>query len=581
MTDATAQTAAEFWRQGSLLRQRTQFAEAERSLLHALDLEHDFAAAHFELGLTYRDQGNFEEAADYFQLAAHFAPDMAAASFALGGALTKLERLDPAKAAYREGLAHDPRDSAAWLDLGNLHKMTGDLSAAIDCYRSAVTCDAASADAQCRLGYALYKTGCYTESRRCFDAALTLRPDMVEARHNLSLLLLETGHAAEALSGFQQVLTGNPSITESRACVAHALRDLGRLDEAIAYYDEVLALDPQFTDAVINRSYALLMKGDYAGGWTAYERRFSSGALVARDFPYPQWRGETLTGKRILVYAEQGLGDEIMFASCVPDLLQQATHCVIECNKRLAALFRRSFPGAHVHGADKSDDKGWLGRLPQIDCQVAIGSLPRHFRGTRAAFPSRDGYLVADMGRGESWRKKLASGPVLRVGIAWQGGTLHSRKFTRSTVLSQWLHLLRSEGAAFYALQYGDIAGELEELRVQSGVSVTHIGGAADDIDELAAIISALDLVISIDNTVAHLAGALGKPVWTLLSCSPEWRYPRQGDVMPWYPSLRPYRRGYGEGWEPVFERVTKDLAATVMNVAAQGTGCQMHIPSP
>jgi ADP-heptose:LPS heptosyltransferase len=128
-------------------------------------------------------------------------------------------------------------------------------------------------------------------------------------------------------------------------------------------------------------------------------------------------------------------------------------------------------------------------------------------------------------------------------------------------VLTQWLALLRSEGVAFYALQYGDIASELEALRKQSGVNVMHPGGAIDDIEELAAIISTLDLVISIDNTVAHLAGALGKPVWTLLPGSPEWRYPRHGDSMPWYPSMRLFRRACGEGWEPVLARVTQELA--------------------
>jgi tetratricopeptide (TPR) repeat protein len=561
MSDATATTAQEFQQLGAALRRSSQFADAERSLLRAIELQHDFAAAHFELGLTYRDQGDFADAADYFQLAAHFAPNTACALFELGGALAKLERIDAAKEAYRQGLAHDSGDSAPWLGLGNLHKLTGDMDAAIDCYRSAVKCDSASADAQCRLGYALFKTGRYTESRHCFDTALAVRPDMVEARHNLSLLLLETGEAQKALAGFQQVLAADPAIIESRACVAHALRDLGRLDEAVACYDEVLAAEPQFADAVINRSYALLMKGEYAAGWAAYEQRFSSGVLAARDFPYPAWHGEALAGKRILVYAEQGLGDEIMFASCLPDLLQLAPQCIIECNARLATLFQRSFPQAEIHGAAKSDDKSWLNQMPPIDCQVAIGSLPRYFRGAREAFPAHCGYLAADTVRSEFWRTRFAEVPALRVGIAWRGGTLRSRQFTRSTALSQWLPLLRCAGAAFFALQYGDIADELAELRDQSGVNVAHPGGAVGDIDELAAIIGALDLVISIDNTVAHLAGALGKPVWTLLPCSPEWRYPRYGDTMPWYPSMRLYHRVPGEGWDPIFATAARDLA--------------------
>lgn len=561
MSDAAANTAAELLRQGAQLRERAQYAAAERSLLGALELEHDFAAAHFELGLTYRDQGKLEDAADYFQLAAHFAPAFVAASFELGETLAKLERADAAIAAYRQALAHDGGHGAAWRGLGNLLKTGGELNEAIDCYRSAVACAPASADAHGRLAYALYRVGRYAEARRSFDAALARDPKLLEAHHNLGLLLLETGQPAAALHSFGRALALGPDRIETRACVAHALRDLGRLDEAVAHYDAVLARHPQFADAVINRSYALLMQEDYAAGWSAYAQRFASGAMATRGFPYPEWQGQALAGKRILVYAEQGLGDEIMFASCLPDLLQTGAHCVIECNTRLAALFRRSFPQASVHGADKNDDKHWLKKLPPVNFQVAIGSLPQYLRRSRADFPARGDYLVADAQRSGTWRRKLTAGTALRVGIAWRGGTPRSRQFMRSTALPQWLPILHSAGATFCALQYGDIAAELEDLRVQSGQTVTQLGAAVNDPDELAAIIGALDLVISIDNSVAHVAGALGQTVWTLLPDSPEWRYPRRGTAMPWYPSMRLFRRAGGETWAPVIERVAAELA--------------------
>ncbi len=418
-----------------------------------------------------------------------------------------------------------------------------------------------SADAHCRLGYALYKAGRYAESRACFDAALALSPDLVEAQHNLGLLLLETGHADEALVRFERALASNPEIIETRACVAHALRDLGRLDEAIGRYDEVLAAQPQFADAVINRSYAIADEGGLCRrvgrirapvcGWGDGRARFSVPAVAGRTAcrqAHTRLRGAGTRGRDHVCIVRSRI------------LLQLAAHCVIECNTRLAALFRRSFGQAHVHGADKNDDKNWLAQLPPVDLQVAIGSLPQFLRRTRAEFPARRGYLAADARRGEFWRKQLAAGPRLRVGIAWRGGTLRSRKFARSIDLPQWLPVLKSVGAAFYALQYGEIAAEVESMRIESGASVTNLGAAVDDIDELAAIISALDLVISVDNAVAHLAGALGKPVWTLLPCSPEWRYPRHGEVMPWYPSMRLFRRARGDSWGPVIERVAAEL---------------------
>ena len=568
MREPAGENAAALQRQGAQWRESAHYVQAERCLLRALALEHDFAAAHLELGLTYRAQNKLEDAIDYFQLAVHFAPRCVAAWIELGAALDSLGRADAALAACRQATMLDPPNCAAWLGLARLHKAREDWQLSIDCYRTAVACDPASADARCLLGYALYKAGDYAESRAQFDAALQISPNLVQAHHNLGLLYLELAEPTEALACFSRALAIEPQLLATRTGLAHALRDLGRLDDAIGHYDRVLATEGKFADAVINRSYALLMKGDFAGGWAAYDERFASGGETGRNFPYPPWRGEALAGKRVLVYAEQGLGDEIMFASCLPELLALGGHCVIECSARLAPLFTRSFPAAYVRGGGKQDDQQWLATLPPIDCQTAIGSLPRYFRREAADFPARAGYLAAAAARIEHWRNRLASDGRLRVGIAWRGGTLRSRQFARSIPLPLWAPLVGNDRAAFYALQYGDIAAELADFRGGSGASVMHLGSAVDDLDELAAIIGALDLVISVDNTVAHLAGALGKPVWSLLSCSPEWRYPRSGEAMPWYPSMRLFHRAPAEARQRIIERVAGQLAKSLQGPA-------------
>jgi tetratricopeptide (TPR) repeat protein len=399
----------------------------------------------------------------------------------------------------------------------------------------------------------LYKLGRYEESRASHAVALAVKPDFAEVHHNLGLLQLKTGYPEEALASFERALELRPDTPETQTCIAHALRDLGRLDEALAHYDGVLARQSHFGDAAINRCYALLMRGDYAAGWADYECRFAATGTPPRGFPFPEWRGEPLADKRILIYAEQGLGDEIMFASCVPDVLKRALHVVIECNTRLAPLFKRSFPQADVHGANKDDDHAWLQALPRADFQVAAGSLPLHFRGNREAFPARSGYLVADGARVESWRTRLAaSGDRLRVGIAWRGGSLRTRQLTRSLALAHWQSLLTQPGVDFVSLQYGNVTEELAQLRDRHGVTVRAFGDELADIDELAAAISALDLVISVDNTIAHLAGALGRPVWVLLPFAPEWRYLRSGHTMPWYPSARLFRQTRPRQWEEV-----------------------------
>jgi len=187
--------------------------------------------------------------------------------------------------------------------------------------------------------------------------------------------------------------------------------------------------------------------------------------------------------------------------------------------------------------------------------------LPRHLRGSREAFPRSRGYLAADPRRIEVWRRRLdAEAGGLRVGIAWRGGSLRTRQFTRSIPLGQWLPVLQQPGAQFVSLQYGDAAHELAQLRKLHGVTVRDFSGELSDLEELAAVIAALDLVISVDSTVAHLAGALGRNLWILLTCSPEWRYPRHGADMPWYPSARLFRQPRPRAWDPVLDQVRQGL---------------------
>jgi tetratricopeptide (TPR) repeat protein len=553
--------ADELVRLGTSQRQRAQYEEALLSLTRAIELKHDCAEAHHNLGLVHFAQGQLEDSVDCLQLATHFAPNSTGAHLDLGAALARIGRYAQAQAACRRALAIEPQSATAWYCLGNIQKLHGELAHAVESYRAAIERDAAFSEAHCQLAFLLYKLGRYEESRASHAAALALKPDFAEVYHNLGLLRLETGYPEEALASFKRALELRPDTLETRTCIAHALRDLGRLDQALAHYDGVLAQQPHFGDALINRCYALLMRGDYAVGWKEYEHRFAATGTPSRGFPFPEWRGEPLAGKRILIYAEQGLGDEIMFASCVPDILKRAGHLVIECNTRLAPLYKRSFSQATIHGANKDEDHAWLQALPRVDFQIAIGSLPLYFRGARADFPGRRGYLVADAARVMHWRTRLAaSGTKLHVGIAWRGGSLRTRQFTRSLTLPYWTPLLARPDVDFVSLQYGQAVDDLAQLRDVHGITVRNFGDEISDIGELAAAIVALDLVISVDNTVAHLAGALGRPVWILLPFAPEWRYLRSGDTMPWYPSARLFKQSRPREWETVLAETAAAL---------------------
>ncbi|MGH6631381.1 MAG: glycosyltransferase family 9 protein, partial [Burkholderiales bacterium] len=327
-------------------------------------------------------------------------------------------------------------------------------------------------------------------------------------------------------------------------------------------YDRVLALRPDFALAAFHRALARLLLGDYRHGWENYELR-----QLNRDYPrrpeiYPCWDGSPLTGRTLLLYREQGLGDEIMFASCLPQVIAMAEHCVVECEPRLLGIFRRSFPGATVYASTPD------GSLPPdisgrgIDVAVPAGSVPRFLRRNLAEFPRHDGYLKADPQRVARWRERLARlGPGLNVGVSWTGGVRKTRRALRSIALEHWLPILRTPGARFVSLQYtADAGSAVAALREQQGVQVEHWPEAIDDFEETAALTCALDLVISVCTAVIHLGGALGRPVWVMAPYSPEWRYGFSGDTMPWYPSVKVFRQpAFGE-WNPVISSVAGEL---------------------
>ena len=268
-------------------------------------------------------------------------------------------------------------------------------------------------------------------------------------------------------------------------------------------------------------------------------------------------------GAPVLVYGEQGLGDEIMFASCLPEIIDAASRCIIECSGKLEHLFRRSFPRARIYAAAADRPVPEPGRAEAIDCEVPSGSLPLYLRQSIGDFPRHDGYLVADPRRVAAWRERLlAFGPGLKVGISWRGGTHQTRSPLRSIPLSQWEPVFKAADTQFVSLQYGECRGELDELAARQGIRVTHWQEAIDDYEETAALLDALDLVISVCTSVVHLGGALARPVWIMAPYSPEWRYGFAGETMPWYPSVRIFRQPSFGNWPAVITTVARELSS-------------------
>jgi hypothetical protein len=295
----------------------------------------------------------------------------------------------------------------------------------------------------------------------------------------------------------------------------------------------------------------------------------SPGASGARR--KDEWDGSDLAGSGIVLYGEQGLGDEIMFASCVPDILRTAGRCAIECNPKLTALFRRSFPQAIVRAAGETDTSAPAVQH-RAEWRSAIGSVPRFLRKSGSDFPAHPGYLRADPARVSYWTERLAALPGRRkVGISWRGGAPSTRGSLRSVPLEQWRGVLRLAGIDFVSLQYTDCSAEIAEVAASSGTRVHHWREALDDYDETAALVSALDLVISVQTAAVHLSGALGVATWALIPETPEWRYGEEGEAMRWYPSVTLVRKQRGEDWTHVLARVEQRLASALGDGGPRG----------
>lgn len=526
------QPHSDCFERGLALRRAGDRGAALECFREAVKFRHDDIAALLNQGEIQLEFGRHEDAADCFELALAFAPDCVDALLGLARLVRDSGDEKRALSYLQHAVRIAPRSAEPYFELGRTYKRGGDTKAALASYGRALELDPDHFGSCVNTGLIhLAQLGDARNARRFFEHAVTLQPDSVAAQANLGL----------------------------------ALQELGQFETALAHYNHLIEMHPDIAEYRWNRGIALLSRGDFANGWKDYElRNARSGKSVARRFPFAEWDDTALSAREILIYAEQGIGDEIMFASCVPDVLRQARGVVIECDTRLAALFRRSFPGAHVHGAPRDGQRDWLKTFPELSVQVAGGSLPLFFRRDPSDFPQHDGYLTADARRRAHWQTRLAAlGGGLKVGICWRGGTVKTRRELRSLAFADCLPLLQRNDCEFICLQNGNCSDEVAAAGSQGG-RLHWWPEAVRDIDELAALVSALDLVVAVPSTIVHVSGALGRMVWVMLSASPEWRYLWRGERMPWYPAARLFRQGADRAWPPVIEQIGQQLTAAV-----------------
>jgi hypothetical protein len=395
------------------------------------------------------------------------------------------------------------------------------------------------------------------EALAAFDRALQLKPDFAEALSNRGLVLHELDRLDEALAAYDRSLQLRPDLADSHANRGNALQELGRHEEALAAYGRALAAWPGHEAIYLNESLSRLVTGDLAGGWPRYEWRWQHNSELppARQFAEPLWLGrEPIAGRTILVYAEQGLGDTIQFCRYARLLAERGATVLLRVQPPLVALLQGLEGVSLVFGAGEAP--------PPFDVHCPLLSLPLAFGTTLETIPPGGAYLrptgATFAGRLAAWGARLGATDRPRVGLVWSGNVHHKNDRNRSIPL-QAFAAIASPRARFIALQ-NEIRDADRAVLAQRGDIEWH-GDALVDFAETAALVAQLDLVISVDTSVAHLAAAMGKPVWLLLPLNPDWRWLLGREDSPWYESMRLFRQTRRAAWGDVLERVGEELA--------------------
>ncbi len=460
-------------------------------------------------------------------------------------------RFDECRNLCNELLQQQPRNSHTLHLLGVLEIQRGDLDAAVPFFEQALSIQEPNAEFHSNYGSLLTQLKRFPDAEQHLRRAIELKADYPEPHINLGSLLMKKLAFAEALDAFQRALALNPMRDDAHTGAGCAHKQLLQLPEAVGAFRRAIAIDPDNAEAQCNLALVLLQCGAFREGWQKYEWRFRSKNWGTRTFRQPRWNGENLAKQKILIPCEQGLGDTIQFIRYLPALKRLGPKIVFECPPALKPILN-GFPGIDllIDWPRSSDvERG-------VDCYVPLMSLPMHFDTTFETIPDSVPYLSA-VGDMEKWKQRLNC-PGTTVGLVWSGNPANPMDHFRSCKLADFSPLAAIDGVHFFSLQKGTAAEQAAQP--PAPMTLVNIDEYLTDFGETACALALLDLVITVDTSVAHLAGAMGRPVWLLLPFSPDFRWMLVREDSPWYPTMRLFRQNRCGDWAELFQRVADAL---------------------
>jgi tetratricopeptide (TPR) repeat protein len=560
-----------------------QSAEAVAHYRDALLLDPNHPEAHSNLAKALLHQDKLEEVVQHCRQALQIRPTFLEALLTLGAALQRQGKLHEAFAIWLDALRIDPDCALAHFNLGLAWDRNDQIDEAIHSYRKALRLDPNLADAWNNLGAALMRQDKVEEAIGCYQEALKLAPNYHETHHNLAVALERQNKLDLAIRCYREALRLQPTLVDACNNLGSVLALEGQIDEGISWLDQALQLQPDYALAHWNRSLLWLLRGDFKRGWPEYEWRARKGAtgglppvffegldgrhwqqdasgtpFQRRQFREPLWDGSPLIGRTILLHTEQGLGDTIQFIRYASLVKDRGGKVIVECQSALLPLLATASGIDHL-AAERSD-------LPPFDVQAPLLSLPGIFGTELATIPAQVPYLQADANLVQHWRQKLSTLRGFKVGMAWQGRPTFRYDRRRSIPLAHFAPLAGIDGIQLISLQKGPGADQLD--LIASKFAVHNLGNDLDESTgafmDTAAVIMNLDMVICSDSAIAHLAGAMGVPVWVALNMVPDWRWLLEREDSPWYPTMHLFRQTKSGDWNSVFAHIAAELSTLV-----------------
>lgn len=553
MSTAASDTAEIHVSRGNALIAQRQFAAALECYEKAIALKPDFAEPHIQRGNALRKLGRFESAVASYDQALTLSPGHAETHCNRAIALKELKQFELAVAGYDRAIALNPAFIAAYANRGVALAALNRHDAAVASFDQANTLHAGIAFTHLHRGISLHALGQYQAAVDAYRQVIALDANSAEAHHNLGISLLQLRQHEAAISSFDRAIALKPEFADAYANRALAFHETRQHAAAIANYQQAIALQPTLRIAHRNLSHLYLQLGDYEKGWQEFEWRSRNEEPQAgrRTFTQPQWLGqESLAGKTILLHSEQGLGDTLQFCRYARQVAALGASVILEVQKPLISLLK-GLDGVTILLPKNSV-------LPPFDLHCPLMSLPLALQARIANIPSAGGYLKAEAGKIAEWQARLGRKTKPRIGLVWSGNPLHKNDTNRSIPLADFVRLLTGD------FEYVCLQKEVkpaDQATLTAHPEIRRFSTELNDFSDTAALCELLDLVISVDTGVAHLTGALGRPVWILLPFNPDWRWLLEREDSPWYATARLYREDRIEGWNAVVAKVGSDLS--------------------